>query len=173
MGKKERRGASTSLIPWAGSWTDWTDPFLSDDPWDPFWGGGANLLWGTAGRRRRGNGDGTAALADARVDWRETNTAHIFVAELPGVRKEEVKVQVEDGNVLSISGEKAKEEEDAGDTWHRIERRTGSFHRKFRLPENARMEETRCSMDNGVLTVTIPKLAEEEKPPNVRSIEVA
>ncbi|XP_020255436.1 class I heat shock protein-like [Asparagus officinalis] len=138
MGKKERRGASTSLIPWAGSWTDWTDPFLSDDPWDPFWGGGANLLWGTA-----------------------------------GVRKEEVKVQVEDGNVLSISGEKAKEEEDAGDTWHRIERRTGSFHRKFRLPENARMEETRCSMDNGVLTVTIPKLAEEEKPPNVRSIEVA
>eukprot|EP00494_Astrolonche_serrata_P016072 UN16235 len=59
-----------------------------------------------------GGSSETAAFANARVDWKETPEAHVFKADLPGVKKEEVKVEVEDGNVLVVSGERTKEEED-------------------------------------------------------------
>ncbi|XP_010937051.1 17.6 kDa class I heat shock protein [Elaeis guineensis] len=157
----------SSLIPWVGG-RGVFDPF-SVDLWDP-WSTG-NWLWDTSGRRTAGS-DETSALARTNVDWRETATAHIFTADLPGVRKEEVKVEVEDGNVLRISGEKVKEEEDKTDTWHRMERRRGSFTRRFRLPENANMDDIRCSLANGVLTVTVPK-KEVATTRNVRAIEIA
>jgi len=107
----------------------------------------------------------------ARIDWKETPEAHIFKAELPGVKKEEMKVEVEDGRVLQISGERRKEMEEKKDTWHRVERSSGKFLRRFRLPENVKMEEIKASMENGVLTVTVPKV--EEKKPEVKAIEVS
>ncbi|XP_073011307.1 16.9 kDa class I heat shock protein 1-like [Typha latifolia] len=153
----------SSLIPWVGG-QGAIDPFAAD-LWDPL--GGSSLLWET-GRR----GDDTSTLARTSVDWRETETAHIFTAELPGVRKEEVKVEVEEGNVLRISGERTKVEEDKGDTWHRVERRRGSFSRRFRLPENANMDEIKGSLDHGVLTVTVPK-KETARSRNVKSIDIS
>ena len=99
----------------------------------------------------------TAAFAGARIDWRETPEAHVFKADLPGVKKEEVKVEVEDGNVLVISGERSREKEDKNDKWHRVERSSGKFLRRFRLPENAKTEEVKAGLENGVLTVTVPK----------------
>ncbi|MBA0732446.1 hypothetical protein Gogos_016536 [Gossypium gossypioides] len=57
------------------------------------------------------------------------------------------------------------------DTWHRVERSSGKFMRRFRLPENAKMDHIKASMENGVLTVTIPKL--EVKKPDVKSIEIS
>ncbi|KAI3841377.1 hypothetical protein MKX03_000004, partial [Papaver bracteatum] len=91
------------------------------------------------------------------------------------VRKEEVKVQIEDGNVLQISGEHTKEEEEhERDKWHRFERRRGSFSRRFRLPENAKVDDVKCSLENGVLTVSVPKhVSDQDKPRNVRSIDIA
>ncbi|KAJ8452562.1 hypothetical protein Cgig2_004898 [Carnegiea gigantea] len=112
----------------------------------------------------------TAAFANARIDWKETPEAHIFKADLPGLKKEEVKVEVEDGGVLQISGERRKEMEEKNDTWHRVERSPGKFLRRFRLPENVKMEEIKASMENGVLTVTVPKF--EEKKPEAKAIEV-
>ncbi|XP_078174772.1 18.1 kDa class I heat shock protein-like [Carex rostrata] len=113
----------------------------------------------------------TTAFANARIDWKETPEAHIVKADIPGVKKEEVKVEVEEGNVLKISGERNKEKEEKNDKWHRMERSSGKFMRRFRLPENAKVDQVKASMDNGVLTVTVPK--EEVKKPEAKSIEIS
>ncbi|KAL8051132.1 hypothetical protein ABFX02_06G125800 [Erythranthe guttata] len=133
------------------------DPF-SLDIWDPFQG------FPTSARE-------TTAVANARIDWKETPEAHLFKVDVPGLKKEEVKVEVEDGNILQISGERSKEKEEKNDKWHRIERSSGKFIRRFRLPENAKLEEVKAAMENGVLTVTVPK--EEVKKPEVKSIDIS
>ncbi|XP_011019192.1 PREDICTED: class I heat shock protein-like [Populus euphratica] len=112
-----------------------------------------------------------SSFASAHVDWKETPEAHVFKADLPGLKKEEVKVEIEEGRVLQISGERSVEKEDKNDKWHRVERGRGKFLRRFWLPENARVDEVKASMENGVLTVTIPKA--EEKKPEVKSIEIS
>ncbi|GLT50864.1 hypothetical protein SLA2020_243210 [Shorea laevis] len=112
-----------------------------------------------------------STFVSARIDWKETSEAHIFRADLPGLKKEEVKVEVEEGRVLQISGERSKEQEEKNDKWHRVERSSGKFLRRFRLPENAKMDEVKASMENGVLTVTVPK--EEEKKPEIKAFEIS
>ncbi|KAL6580276.1 hypothetical protein OROMI_008300 [Orobanche minor] len=136
------------------------DPF-STDLWDPFQG----FPFSTASGRE------TSAVANTRIDWKETADAHVFRADLPGLKKEEVRVEVEDGRVLSISGERSKEQEEKTDTWHRLERSSGKFLRRFKLPENAKMGQVKATMENGVLTVLVPK--EEEKRPEVKAIEIS
>lgn len=115
----------------------------------------------------------TSAVANTQIDWKETPEAHIFKADLPGLKKEEVKIELEEGQrVLQISGERSKEEEHKNDKWHRIERSRGKFLRRFRLPENVKLEEIKASMENGVLTVTVPKQPEPQ-PPQPKSIEIS
>ncbi|CAI0553119.1 unnamed protein product [Linum tenue] len=145
-----RRGGSSS------AW----DPFSALDAFDPF----RNFS-------TPGGGGENSAFVNTRIDWRETPEAHVFKADLPGLKKEEVKVEVEDDRVLQISGERRVEKEDKDDTWHRVERSSGKFVRRFRLPENARMDEIKAGMENGVLTVTVPKA--EVKKPDVKAIEIA
>ena len=85
------------------------DPFSLDlwaDPFDTF----RSIIPAASGNSE------TAAFANARFDWKETPEAHVFKADLPGVKKEEVKVEVEDGNVLVVSGERTKEKEDRNET---------------------------------------------------------
>lgn len=113
----------------------------------------------------------TESFAHAHIDWKETPTAHVFKADVPGLRKEEVKVEVEDGRILQISGERKREQEEKTDTWHRVERSSGTFTRRFRLPENASVEEVRAGMENGVLTITVPKV--NAKKVDCRSIEIS
>ena len=90
-----------------------------------------------------------------------------------GLSKQEVKVQVEEGRVLQISGERKKEETSSTDRWHRVERSQGSFLRRFRLPENAKLEEVKAAMENGVLTVTVPKAAPPEPKSAVRTVDIS
>ncbi|KAF4385834.1 hypothetical protein F8388_010390 [Cannabis sativa] len=115
------------------------------------------------------------------TDWKETPKAHVFVSDLPGLTKDQVKVEVVDGRVLQISGERKNDEGDYcglpkeqsrhhGDTWHRVERCRGRFHRRFRLPENAKVNEVKATMENGVLTVTIPK--QEVKKPETKLVQI-
>lgn len=144
-----------SLIPsFLGNNRSILDPF-STDIWAPF--GSTN--------------NEISSFASARVDWKETPEAHVFKADLPGLKKEEVKVEVEEGRVLQISGERSVEKEDKNEKWHRVERGRGKFLRKFSLPENAKVDEVKASMENGVLTVTVPKVP--EKKPEVKTIEIS
>uniref|UniRef100_A0A6M2F957 SHSP domain-containing protein n=1 Tax=Populus davidiana TaxID=266767 RepID=A0A6M2F957_9ROSI len=139
------------------------DPFSAFDTWDPlkdFPFTSSNSLISRE----------NSAFVNTRIDWRETPEAHVFKADLPGLKKEEVKVEIEDDRVLQISGERSVEKEDKNDTWHRVERSSGKFSRRFRLPENAKMDQVKASMENGVLTVTVPK--EEVKKPEVKAIEI-
>ncbi|KAG6516277.1 16.9 kDa class I heat shock protein 2-like [Zingiber officinale] len=147
------------------------DPF-SLDVFDPFEGFPFDAFRSLAGTRPSFFVDETSAFANTRVDWKETPEAHVFKADLPGVKKEEVKVEVEEGRVLQISGERAKEREEKEDKWRRVERSSGKFLRRFRLPENAKMDQVKASMENGVLTVTIPKV-EVKKAPEVKSVEIS
>ncbi|GLJ51040.1 hypothetical protein SUGI_1086680 [Cryptomeria japonica] len=104
------------------------------------------------------------------VDWLDTDEAHIFKANLPGLKKEALKVQVEEERVILISGEFKRDEADQNDKWHRLERSHGTFSRHFRLPKNAMMDQVKANLTNGVLTVTIPKVA-ESKPMVIPIIE--
>ncbi|XP_007016258.2 PREDICTED: 17.3 kDa class I heat shock protein [Theobroma cacao] len=140
------------------------DPF-SLDLWDPF----KDFPFSSSSLTT--HAPEISAFANTRIDWRETPEAHVFKADLPGLRKEEVKLEIEDDRVLQISGERNVEKEDKNDTWHRVERSSGKFMRRFRLPENVKMDQVKASMENGVLTVTIPK--EEVKKPDVKAIEIS
>uniref|UniRef100_A0A6N2LI21 SHSP domain-containing protein n=1 Tax=Salix viminalis TaxID=40686 RepID=A0A6N2LI21_SALVM len=71
-----------------------------------------------------------SAFINTRIDWKETPEAHVFKADLPGIKKEEVKVEIEDDRVLQIRGERSVEKEDKNDTWHRVERSSGKFLRR-------------------------------------------
>ena len=113
----------------------------------------------------------TSALVDTRVDWKETPEPHVFKVDLLGLNKEEVKVEVEDDKVLQISGERKVEKEEKKHTWHRVKRSNGKFLRRFRLSENAKMDQIKASMENGVLTVMVPKV--EVKKTDVKSIEIS
>ncbi|KAL0452784.1 UNVERIFIED_CONTAM: class I heat shock protein [Sesamum latifolium] len=138
------------------------DPF-SLDIWDPFEGFPFSTnATGSAGAE-------ASTFAAARIDWKETPEAHVFKADVPGLKKEEVKVEVEDGRILQISGERSKEQEEKNDKWHRVERSSGKFLRRFRLPENAKLDQVKAAMENGVLTVTVPK----EVKPEVKAIDVS
>ncbi|KAL1542133.1 HSP20-like chaperones superfamily protein [Salvia divinorum] len=142
------------------------DPF-SLDVWDPFEG----FPLSSAVANIPSSAREATAVANARIDWKETPEAHLFKVDVPGLKKEEVKVEVEDGCILQISGERSKEQEEKSDKWHRVERSSGKFLRRFRLPENAKLEQVKAAMEDGVLTVTVPK--EEVKKPEVKAIDIS
>ncbi|THU51785.1 hypothetical protein C4D60_Mb06t34690 [Musa balbisiana] len=163
-----------SLIPFGfGPWrSDVFDPF-SLDVWDPFQGFPfeSPLYFPRLSFPPVAFSGEASAFAAARVDWKETPEAHVFTADLPGLRKEEVKVEVEDGRVLQISGERNQEREEKTDTSYLVERSSGKFLRRFRLPENAEVEQVKAAMENGVLTVTVPKAG--VMVPNVKSVDIS
>jgi HSP20 family protein len=95
------------------------------------------------------------------ADISETEKEYVVKAELPGVKREDVKVTLADG-VLSIEGERKHEKEEKGEKTHRIERFYGSFCRSFSLPENADANNIRAESKDGVLNVHVPKLKTEK-----------
>ncbi|KAG9453225.1 hypothetical protein H6P81_006129 [Aristolochia fimbriata] len=113
-----------------------------------------------------------AASANTKIDWKETKDAHVFIAELPGVKKkEDVKVEVEGGTVLRISAERSKEEGDEKVKWHCKERRSGNFFRRFRLPEDGKADDVKAVLENGLLLLTVPK-QKAKKSSKTKSLEI-
>ncbi|WVZ21185.1 hypothetical protein V8G54_008507 [Vigna mungo] len=103
------------------------------------------------------------AMAATPVDVKENPISYLFVMDMPGLKFEDIKVQVED-NVLIVNGERKREEEKEGTKYLRMERRMGKFMRKFPLPDNANTDTDAISVlyEDGVLTVIVNKLSAQE-----------
>jgi len=93
------------------------------------------------------------------VDIEEHDQEFVISAEIPGMKKDDIKINVKD-NILSISGEKTQEQKTEGKNYHRTERVFGAFQRTFRLPEYADQENVAAEYHDGILQVTISKLKE-------------
>jgi HSP20 family protein len=117
----------------------------------------------------RNETEGLLGFADwtPLVDITEDEKEFLFKAELPEVKKEDVKVLIENG-VIRITGERHMEKEEKGKKYHRIERAYGSFERSFSLPENSKPDAMTADYKDGMLTLRVPK-SQEEAP---KSIEV-
>jgi HSP20 family protein len=114
--------------------------------------------------------DSAAASWSPVVDVFEQPESLRIVAELPGVKPEQVTLSVE-GNVLTLSGTKEQEAEEKTERVHRYERVYGTFERTFTLPSSIDAGNIKASYEHGVLTVTLPKV-EKAKPRQIQ-VEVA
>lgn len=95
------------------------------------------------------------------IDVFERNNRLVTKIDLPGLKKEDIKVEVTDGH-LAISGERKKEEEEKGEQFYRCEREYGSFYRAVPLPENVKLEDVKATFADGVLEVSVPLPAKAE-----------
>lgn len=122
----------------------------------------------------------SAARADAdnqmlaMVDWTpsvdisETNDAYLIKGEIPGVKKEDVNVTIQDG-MLIIQGERRQEKDEKGKKFHRVECSYGSFMRSFRVPDDADENKVKAEFKDGMISVTLPKSANTK----TKSINIA
>ena len=113
-----------------------------------------------------GNG-GTLRRWMPPMDLVESGDHFVLRADLPGIREEDVKIELED-STLTVSGERKSEHEDKQEGYYRVERAFGSFSRSLTLPKGVNAEAVSASFDRGVLEIRIPK-PEERKP---RRIEI-
>ncbi|OIR19867.1 spore protein SP21 [mine drainage metagenome] len=107
------------------------------------------------------------AVADwmPSVDISETDAAYTIKGEIPGVKKEDVKVTIQDG-MLTIQGERKMEKEEKGKKFHRVECSYGNFVRSFRVPDDADESAVKAEFKDGMLNVTLPKSA-KAKPKSI------
>jgi HSP20 family protein len=112
---------------------------------------------------------------DTKFEWApsadvsETEKEYLIRAELPAVKKEDVKVTFDRG-MLTIEGERKQQKEDKTEKYHRVETFHGTFSRSFSLPENTSPDAIRCESKDGVLVVHIPKAQVEA--PKAKQIKV-
>ena len=141
-------------------------------PWDPFkeldeLQTRLSTLFGRSPLRKNGGKDEAMTVAEwaPLVDIVEDEHEYLIKAELPEVKKEEVKVTVQDG-VLTLAGERKFVKEEKDKKYHRVERAYGSFVRSFSLPEDADENKVTADFKDGVLQVHLPK-SEKARPKNI------
>ncbi len=125
-----------------------------------------NSLIHEQGRGSEGNSDVTAASFTPAVDVYEDEHKVVLSIEAPGVKQEDLDVQVEK-NTLTVRGERKFEKDQKEQNFHRIERRYGSFYRSFSLPNTVDTENVHASYDAGVLRLELAKKA-EAKPRQIK-----
>jgi len=126
-----------------------TDPFRTlqkemDELMDQF-----SLRWGGDGRMIEG-------MSIPAIDISETDSEVRLTVDVPGMKAEEINVDVS-GQTVRIRGEHKEEKEEKGRTYHRIERRSGSVYRSVDLPCAVKEDKVSAEYKDGVLTVTLPK----------------
>jgi HSP20 family protein len=145
--------------------TKWSP--LQTTRWDPFqqlaeFERGLERVFGRVPGNGKGEEQITERLWEPLTDITEDDKEYLVKVELPAMKKEDVKVTVENGT-LRISGERKAEKEEKTKKYHRIERSYGSFLRAFTLPEGADGTKVNADYKDGVLTVRLPK-TEQAKP---------
>jgi HSP20 family protein len=100
-------------------------------------------------------------------DIYENDKNYVLKAEIPGINPKELDVSLTDG-LLTVKGEKRKESEERGETYHRIERRYGAFERSFHVPDSIQADRVGAEYRDGILTLTLPKVERRR----VRQIDV-
>lgn len=103
------------------------------------------------------------------VNTREGDDAYYIEVDLPGVKKEDINIDVHD-NILTVSGERKIEKERKDDEFYRVESFYGKFERSFTLPEDVDSDKIEAKDENGVLLITIPKAQQVDKAP--KKIEI-
>ena len=98
----------------------------------------------------------------AKVDIFEEGDNFVVKAEIPGLKKEDIEVNLT-GDMITISGEKKKEEKVEKKDYYRVERSYGSFTRSFRLPKEVQTDKAKATFKDGVLEVKVPKTEEAKK----------
>lgn len=114
-----------------------------------------------------GNNEGVTAFVPT-VNTRESENGYHVDVDLPGVKKEDIKVDLNKG-ILTISGERKTKEEINQEDYYKIETYFGKFSRSFTLPDSADIENIEEKSDNGVLEIFIPKLKDDV---SKKSIEI-
>jgi HSP20 family protein len=104
------------------------------------------------------------------ADISETESEYLIRAALPGVKKEDTKVEIEDG-MLTLSGERKEQEELKGEKYHKVESFYGNFSRSFALPDAVDEKAIRADSLDGVLTVHVPKIKVEAKKPTTIKVQ--
>ena len=99
------------------------------------------------------------------VEVKESDNAYDVLVETPGMERDDLKIEFNDG-VLSVSGEKKHSEKNEKDSYFRTERCYGAFNRALHVPSDVKVDGIKASYKDGVLTVTLPK-AEESKPKEI------
>ncbi len=107
----------------------------------------------------------TEGVWSPTVDVSEDKDNVIIRAEMPGTKKEDVNISIQD-NVLTLKGEKKQEKEEKDKNYHRVERSYGSFCRSFQLPTSVKTDKIKANYRDGVLNITLPK-TEEVKPKQI------
>jgi HSP20 family protein len=142
--------------------------------WDPFreldeLQNRISTLFGRAPVRKEGEKQEALRVAEwaPLVDITEDEKEYLIKAELPDVKKDDVKISVQN-DVLSITGERKYEKEEKNKKYHRVERAYGTFSRSFTVPEDADADRVSAEFKEGLLQVHLPK-SEKVKP---KTIEV-
>lgn len=130
-----------------------------------------NRVFGQAPARRTGDEE-AAFFADwaPAIDVQETDKEYLLKADLPEVKKEDVKVDIKEG-VLTVEGERKQEKEEKGKKFHRIERSYGKFVRRLALPVDVDETKVGAEFKDGVLNVHLPKSASAK--PHTIDVKVA
>jgi HSP20 family protein len=121
-----------------------------------------NQVYGTAGA---GGGQGPATWLPPLDVW-ESEAEIVLAIDLPGIREDEVSIELDDG-VLTVSGERTREVEEKSDRFYRFERRFGPFSRSVTLPPGVDEARIRAEFDAGVLEIHVPK-PEERRPKRIQ-----
>ena len=110
-------------------------------------------------------GGSLSSWSSPAIDMYQTDNEVVVKAALPGLKPEEVQINVT-GEVLTIRGETKQEEQTKDKSWHIREHRWGAFERSVQLPTGVISDKARADFDNGILTITLPK-SEEVKPKTI------
>jgi len=109
--------------------------------------------------------NGGSTWSSPSIDMYQTNNDVVVKAALPGIKAEEVQINVT-GDILIIKGELKQEEEKNDKSWHIREQRWGTFERSVMLPTGVISDKAKADFDNGILTITLPK-SEAVKPKTI------